>query len=106
MVIALLILIALILLFGAGVVKGWLRNIVGAAIGITLLAGLMLTVTSLLGEDAFWWIWLGGGTVLFVGSVWARSYDPEKASTDADLKARIKIAQRQRDERRKKGLKW
>ncbi len=95
MTIILLLLIVLILLFGAGVVKGWLRNVFGAVLGISLLASILLTAVSIFGEDAFWTIWVGGGALLFALVVWAKSYDPAAA----EHKARVKRAQQQRDQR-------
>lgn len=65
MTVGLLILIVLILLFGAGVVTGWLANIIGAVIGSVLLVALSVTIISLFGEDVFWLL-LGGVAVLFL----------------------------------------
>ena len=101
MVIALLILIVLILLFGAGVVTGWLRNAVGAIFGIALLSGSMILVNVFLGEEAIWWVWTLVGCIFMALAIWAKAYDPEKAARDAALKDRIKIAQQQREDRRK-----
>jgi len=106
MIIILLLLIVLILLFGAGIVKGWLKNALGAVLGIGLFAGLMITIVAVFGEDAFWWVWGGGAALFILIGLLVQQYDPEKAWRDRDLKARIKRAQKQREERRKKGLKW
>jgi len=73
MAIALLVLIVLILLFGAGVVKGWLANLLGVAIGVALTIALILTVVSLFGREAFLWLVVGGGGMLLLASIWARS---------------------------------
>lgn len=102
MVVALLFLIVLILLFGAGVVRGLLRNMFGALWGMVLLAALMFTIIGIFGEEAWTWIWLGGGTLLLIAVLWARQYNP----AEAEHRARVKRAQQQREERRKKGLKW
>ena len=102
MVIALLVLIALILLFGAAVVRGWLRNVLGALVGCMLLAAAIMVAISLMGEGSFVWIWIGGGLALFVAALWARHFDP----AEAEHKARVKRAQMQREERRRNGLKW
>ena len=98
----LLILIVLILLFGAGAVKGWIRGALLGTLGICLAAGVIVWAVSVFGEDGFLWILLGGGGVLFVLSLWARSYNP----AEADHKARIKRAQEQRRKRREEGKKW
>jgi len=76
MILALLILIVLILLFGAGVVKGWLKNALGAMLGIGLIVALMLTVTSLFGENAFWWMVYGSGALLLAIVILAHSDIP------------------------------
>jgi len=100
MTVILLLLIVLILLFGAGVVKGWLKNALGVVLGIALLTGILLTLVSIFGEDAFWTIWVGGGAFLFAFVIWAKSHVP----AESEHRARVKRAQQQREERRKKGL--
>jgi len=88
MVIWLLILIVLILLLGAGVVKGWLVNIVGAALGFILLAALTTAITSAFDEDGFLYV-LGGLLVLsaaaklYVEATEYRSDPPRSAPTRA-----------------------
>lgn len=79
MVIAILFLIALILLFGAGVVKGWLANALGVIFGIGLLTFALFLLTKLFGEDAFWTIWVVGGGIFIAVGLWAQSYNPEEA---------------------------
>lgn len=106
MTVVLLLLIVLILLFGAGAVKDWLINALGAVLGIGLFAGLMLTIMTAFGEDAFWWVWGVGRALFIMIGLLVQQYDPEKAWRDKELKARVKRAQMQREERRKKGLKW
>lgn len=98
MIVALLVMIALILLFGAGVVQGWLRNLLRAVLGIVLLSAAILVASTILGEDAFIWIWAGGGTLLLIAVLWARGYDP----AEAEHRARVKRAQQQSEERRKR----
>lgn len=102
MVIVLLVLIFLILLFGAAVVRGWLRNLLGALLGCTLLAAAIMAIVSLLGEGSFVWVWSGGGVLLLLAVLWARQFDP----AEAEHKARVKRAQAQREERRQNGIKW
>jgi len=97
MVVALLNLIIQILLFGAGVVHGWLLNIFGAILGILLLATAIAVVSHFFGEDAFIWIWAGGGTILLITVLWARQYDP----SEAEHRVRMKRAKRERDELRR-----
>lgn len=72
MIVALLILIVLILLFGAAAVKGWI-----GAILVTLVAGVILIATLTLasaefGKDSVYVVLFGGGILLLVGSMWAR----------------------------------
>jgi len=70
-IIALLVLIVLILLFGAGVVKGWLANLLGAVLGFAVLAALIVTIESQLGEEAFLYVlWAIGG---FFMALWFAS---------------------------------
>lgn len=81
MIVALLILIFLILLFGAGVVKGWLANLAGAIVaGILVVAG-FLTVSALVGPDNMWKVVTGVGAVFLAlaigGKVWI-AYEDEK----------------------------
>lgn len=64
MVVVLLILIAFILLFGAGVVLGWLRNVVGFGIGGLILLILLLKLGSYFGEYGFLWV-IGAVAALF-----------------------------------------
>lgn len=70
---ALLILIVLILVFGAGVVRGWLANLLGLAIGCLLLGGLIIFLVEIFGRDGFQALLLGGGSILLVASIWARA---------------------------------
>ena len=102
MTVFLLILIVLILLFGAGAVKGWIRGALIWILGACLAAAAIAWITTTFGEDAFLWLLLGGGGILIVGAVWARSYDPK----EAEHKVRIKRAQEQRRKRREEGKKW
>lgn len=72
MIIALLSLIALILLFGASVVKGWIKNAAAVVCASTLIVLAVLWVGSFFGENGFLYVWLGLGTLLFIASIWAR----------------------------------
>ena len=102
MIVALLILIILVLLFGAGAVKGWIRGVLFWMIGAVLAAAIIVWIISNFGEDAFLWLVFGVGGILLVGSIWARSFDP----TEAEHKERIKNAKKARDERRANGIRW
>lgn len=51
MIIALLILIVFILLFGATAVKGWIKHTGALALGLVIIIGLVLWVGSFFGED-------------------------------------------------------
>lgn len=105
MLIALLILNVLILLFGAAVIKGWLKNAFGVALGVILLTGLLLVLRTVFGEKAFWVIWICAGTVLLIAVVWARNSDGPDGP-EAILKARVKYAKKKREARRKKEINW
>jgi hypothetical protein len=56
MTVALLILIVFILLFGAGVVKGWLANVMGYGLGGAILVVLLAYLGSFLGEYGVLWV--------------------------------------------------
>lgn len=56
MIVALLILIVFILLFGAGVVKGFLANAAAIGGGAIILLGLLLWVGSFFGENGFMYV--------------------------------------------------
>ena len=73
MIVALLVLIALILLFGAGVVKGWLSNAIGLVLGGGAIVLTLVWLGSYLGENGPFWLFIGIGVLLFIGSIWARS---------------------------------
>lgn len=76
MVIALLLLIAAIMLFGTGVVKGWLKNVTGLIGGFVIIAGLAIWVGSFFGADGpIWVIGIGMG-LLLVLAIWVRSTEP------------------------------
>lgn len=99
MIIFLLILIVLILLFGAGVVKGWIKGLLTFVLGGVLAVALLVWLANILGEDGAM-IALGIGALALAGlSVWARSDDP----SEREHKARIKRAQEQRRKRREEG---
>jgi hypothetical protein len=58
-VVALLVLIVLILLFGAGVVKGWIANVVGYGCGGLAILAALLWVGSFFGEHGFMYVVYG-----------------------------------------------
>jgi hypothetical protein len=66
MIISLLVLILLTLLFGAAAVKGWLANVVGAALGLALLIVAGIWVNIYFGEYGFIAVCIGL-LLLFVG---------------------------------------
>ncbi|MDV3455873.1 hypothetical protein RZN05_02670 [Sphingomonas sp. HF-S4] len=76
MIIALLILIIAIMLFGAGFVKGWLKNVIGMIGGFVVMAGLAIWVGSFFGEDGPIWVIMIGMGLLFVLAIWVRSTEP------------------------------
>lgn len=72
LVIALLVLIVLILLFGAGVVKGWLSNALTLGCSLIAIVVALAWVSTLLGVNMVYLFSAIGG-LLLVGSLWARS---------------------------------
>jgi hypothetical protein len=78
MIVALLIVIILILLFGAGVVKGWLANVVGFGCGGLLVLAALLWLGSFFGENGFAYVMGGiGGSMLLLALV-GLAIDPNK----------------------------
>lgn len=73
MIVALLILIVLILLFGAAAIKGWIKSALGLGIGLILAAVVILWITSLLGEDGFLYL-LGALFVLSLVLIATKEY--------------------------------
>lgn len=71
MVIALLILIVAILLFGAGAVKGWIRGGLAAGFGFAVIATALIWVGSFFGENGFLYVCLaiGGLAVLLLWGI-------------------------------------
>ena len=64
MIVALLVLVVLILLFGAGVVKGWLSNIVGFGCGGFLILVALLWLGSFFGDNGVTYIMYAVGAFL------------------------------------------
>ena len=100
MIAALLVLIVLILLFGAGVVKGWLANAVGYCLGGLVLLVAAGWLISFLGDDGFVWFVAGIGVaaaLLWIGGAIYESWQREEiAAAQATLKseeAKIREAQ-------------
>ena len=101
-VIGLLVLIILILLFGAAAVKGWIRGAMLLLIGGTLFVTIFVWLASAWGQDIVF-VGLGIFAVVLLGlSIWARSYDPKEAAH----RERIKRAQEQREQRKREGKNW
>ena len=98
----LLVLIVLILLFGAGTVKGWIKGAALWLCGAGLAVAIAMWVVANFGEDAFLWLIFGFGGILIVGAIWARSYDPD----EAEHRKRVKNAKKARDERRANEVRW
>ena len=91
MIAALLVLIVLVLLFGAGVVKGWLANAVGYSLGGLVLLVAAGWLISFLGDDGFIWMLVGIGVaavlLLIVGTIYESRQREELAAAQAKLKA-------------------
>lgn len=78
MIVALLLVIILILLFGAGVVKGWIANIVGLGCGGLAILVALLWLGSFFGENGFasiMWTIFG---ILMVLALIGLAVDPNK----------------------------
>ncbi len=73
MIVSLLILIVLILLFGAAAVKGWLANIAGAALGLALLIAAGIWVNTYFGEYGIIAVCVGLLIAFFALSAWVKS---------------------------------
>lgn len=76
MIIALLVLIVFILLFGAAAVKGWLKSTATMILGFVILVGLVLWLGSFFGGDGPMYVILGGGGLLLVLAMWVKSTEP------------------------------
>lgn len=69
MIVALLVFIVLILLFGAGVVRGWLANVVGLGCGGLVILMALLWLGSFFGENGVTYIMYAIGAVLLALAV-------------------------------------
>ena len=103
MTILLLALILLTLLFGAGLVLGWLANIVGAVLGFALMAAIGLTLLSLFGEFGLICFCIGLATVLIVAKLWAdevelKDAERESAAAEKSRNEAARVLQRFSDE--------
>jgi len=72
MIVALLVLVVLILLFGAGVVKGWIANAAGLGCGFIILIAMILWIGSFFGEDGPVYVIIGSGILLTALAFWAQ----------------------------------
>lgn len=72
MIIALLILIIFILLFGAAAVKGWIVNAGMMIVGFLILVGLVIWVGSFFGEEGPTYVIIGGGAFLTALAFWVQ----------------------------------
>ena len=73
MIVGLLIFIVLILLFGAGVVKGWLANIFGAFLGLGLLIAAAIWVNIQFGEYGLIGVCFALLVLFFAAYAWVHS---------------------------------
>lgn len=70
MIVALLVLIALILLFGAAAVKGWIANAATAGCGFIAICLALIWLGSFFGENGFMYVLLAiGGIALVLGII-------------------------------------
>lgn len=70
MIVALLVVIVLILLFGAGVVKGWLANGIGMGCGFLALVAAVLWLGSFFGENGVEYVFWGFLGFLLLLAIW------------------------------------
>jgi hypothetical protein len=83
MIVALLVLIVLILLFGAGVVKGWLANVAGLGCGGLVILVALLWLDSFFGENGVIYIVYGVGAVLALLVVAKLAMAPGKPAAES-----------------------
>jgi len=105
MIIALLILIIFILLFGAAAVKGWIFNAATILVGFVILVGLVIWVGSFFGDDGPMYVIIGGGTLLTILAFWVQRPPATKQSgveaKSADPKVRFHSRAPSREERKR-----
>ena len=102
MIIALLGRVILNLLFGAAAVRGWIAGIFLWIVGSILLAVIIGSLNYIFGKIGFFYGLVFVGVAVAALGIWANLYD-EKATVH---KTRVKLAKKQRDERRDKGINW
>ncbi|HEY0113381.1 MAG TPA: hypothetical protein VGB59_09565 [Allosphingosinicella sp.] len=78
MIVALLLVIILILLFGAGVVKGWIANIVGFGCGGLVILVALLWLGSFFGEYGIRYVMWGVLGLLMLLALIGIAFDPNK----------------------------
>lgn len=93
MIAALLVLIVLILLFGAGVVKGWLANALGYCLGGLVLLVAAGWLISFLGDDGFIWMLAGIGVAAVLLWIAGTIYESRQKQEIAAAQARLKAAE-------------
>lgn len=90
MIVALLVLIVLILLFGAGVVKGWIANAVTLGCGGLAIVAALLWLGSFFGENGVQYVlWTVIGIMLLLALV-GMALDPNKATPPKSPPRRVK----------------
>ncbi len=99
---ALLGLIVLILLFGAAAIRGWIVGIFLWIVAAILLAVVAGVLNSIFGKDGLLYGLVFAGVAVAALGIWATMSDPR----EAEHRNRVKLAKKQRDERRAKGIKW
>lgn len=72
MILATLLLILAVLLFGAGVVKGFLANAAALGCGGIVIIGLAIWVGSFLGQNGLLYIFFGGAALLIAFAIFDR----------------------------------
>jgi hypothetical protein len=68
-IVSLLILVVLILLFGAATLKGWLANVIGAAFGLALLIAAGIWVNTYFGDYGLVFVCIA--LLLLLAGAWA-----------------------------------
>jgi apolipoprotein N-acyltransferase len=103
MVVALLVLIVLVLLFGAAAVKGWIKSALVWVLGFAVICTAIIWLGSFLGEDGFLYVVLGIGAFMlaFAALGWVLSeIEKRRANAVATEIERKRARKEQRRQRR------
>jgi len=88
MIVALLVLIVLILLFGAAAVKGWIKSTLVAVAGFAVICTAIIWLGSFFGEDGFLYVVLSIGGLALVLGVIGQFIDPDADPAEHERRRR------------------